>query len=99
MIVHVYMYMYMQPWELDSPVCWSLLVVLQTYSITVEHASKSEISVLKNKGVVGGKAGRCALFRARDVCRMFNHWNTVPPQPFRELAEGKVNTIVWFYFV
>ena len=62
----------------------------QTYGITVQHATKSEIGVLKSKGVVGGKAGRCALFSARDVCRMFLHWKSVPPQPLRELAEGKV---------
>ena len=63
----------------------------QTYGVTVEHATKPEIGLLKNKGVVGAKAGRCALFSACDVCRMFLHWNTVAPQAFKELAEGKVS--------
>ena len=69
----------------------------QTYGITVQHATKSEIGVLKSKGVVGGKAGRCALFSARDVCRMFLHWKSVPPQPLRELAEGKVRPHCTWY--
>lgn len=65
----------------------------QTYSITVQHASKAEISVLKSNGVVGGKAGRCALFSARDVCRMFHHWKTMAPQALQDLAEGKVRNM------
>ena len=46
--------------------------------------------MLKNKGVVGGKAGRCALFSAKDVCSMFHHWKKVAPHPLRELAGGQV---------
>ncbi|CAI8036655.1 hypothetical protein GBAR_LOCUS20519 [Geodia barretti] len=67
-----------------------LETIRRTYGITVLHASKAEISLLKNKGVVGGKAGRCALFSARDVCQMFHHWKTSPPPPLAELAEGKL---------
>ena len=66
----------------------------QTYGITVLHASKAEIGLLKNKGVVGGKAGRCALFSARAVCQMFHHWKTSPPPPLAELAEGKVSLYI-----
>ena len=55
-----------------------------TYGITVQDA------ILNSNGVVSGKAWRCALFSARDVCRMFHHWKTMAPQPLQELAEGKV---------
>ena len=90
----VYMYTY-RVHVINSLVPNSL--TSQTYGITVQHATKSEIGVLKNKGVVGGKAGRCALFSARDVCRMFHHWKGLAPQPLRELAEGKVVLHVHVY--
>ena len=70
----------------------SLLLLSQTYGITVLHANKAEIGLLKNKGVVGGKAGRCALFSASDVCRMFHHWKTSPPPALTQLAKGEVPT-------
>ena len=62
----------------------------QTYNIGVEHATKMEISALKSIGAVGGKAGRSALFRAGDVCQMFEHWKAHPPLALRQLANGKV---------
>lgn len=90
--VDVHTYMYIHVCILHSMYI-QLPLMLQTYGITVQHANKSEISLLKNKGVVGGKAGRCALFSASDVCNMFRHWKTAPPQPITELAEGKVRDV------
>ena len=75
----------------------------QTYNIAVEHATKMEISALKCMGAVGGKAGRSALFRAGDVCQMFEHWKNRPPLALRQLANGKVkkeeNEIIQCLFV
>ena len=61
-----------------------------TYSITVYHANKAEIGILKNLGILGVKAGRSLVYRAVDVAKMFDHWHTAVPEFLKELCDGKV---------
>ena len=65
------------------------------YGITIQHATKAEIGVLKYLGVVGIKAGRSLLYRAADVSKMFAHWRTVVPDFINELSKGKVCVLIW----
>ena len=61
-----------------------------TYSITVHHANKAEIGILKNLGILGVKAGRSLVYRAADVAKMFDHWHSPVPDYLKELCEGTV---------
>lgn len=66
-----------------------------TYSITVHHANKAEIGILKNLGILGVKAGRSLVYRAADVAKMFDHWHSPVPDYLKELCEGKVRGWGW----